>query len=255
MENTNIILLSFLVAVLTISFIQYSDAASDDPNVINFCDRIAPFYKSDKSATIEKYENHPFLKLCSFHSGSQSSSASSNHSTKSTSSSSDYTNNVATNYWAEKSKSKTTSNDYTNNVATNYWAEKSKSKTTSSHYTDDYTFTPRNYSLESPPLLVVDTPPPYVDNSSFDKSMHNFDTPNQIEVKKFIPVQIPDKIQTFKPRNNDYQPFNNDYKPNAPGNNWKNQYHSQHPVNNPANSNWNQPTFTWSPIPLPFWND
>ena len=244
MKNTNIILLSFLVAVMTISFIQYSDAASSsDPNVKNFCDRISPFYKVDKSGTIEKYGDHPFLKLCSFHSGSQSSSASSNHSTKSTSSSSDYTDNVATNYWAEKSKSKTTSNDYTNNVATNYWAEKSKSKTTSSDYTNDYindyTFTPRNYF--------------YVDK--FDKSMHNFDTPNQIEVKKFIPVQIPDKIQTFKPRNNDYQPFNNDYKPNAPGNNWKNQYHSQHPVNNPANSNWNQPTFTWSPIPLPFWND
>jgi len=239
---------------MTISFIQYSDAASSsDPNVKNFCDRISPFYKVDKSGTIEKYGDHPFLKLCSFHSGSQSSSASSNHSTKSTSSSSDYTDNVATNYWAEKSKSKTTSNDYTNNVATNYWAEKSKSKTTSSHYTDDYTFTPRSYFLESPPPLVAVTPPPYVDK--FDKSMHNFDTPNQIEVKKFIPVQIPDKIQTFKPRNNDYQPFNNDYKPNAPGNNWKNQYPSQHPVNNPANSNWNQPTFTWSPIPLPFWND
>ena len=232
MKNTNIILLSFLVAVMTISFIQYSDAASSsDPNVKYFCDRISPFYKVDKSGTIEKYENHPFLKLCSFHSGSQSSSASSNHSTKSTSSSSDYTNNVATNYWAEKSKSKTTSNDYTN----------------------DYTFTPRNYFLESPPPLVAVTPPPYVDK--FDKSMYNFDTPNQIEVKKFIPVQIPDKIQTFKPLNNDYQPFNNDYKPNAPGNNWKNQYPSQHPVNNPANSNWNQPTFTWSPIPLPFWND
>ena len=254
MKNTNIILLSFLVAVMTISLIQYSDAASSsDPNVKNFCDRISPFYKVDKSGTIEKYGDHPFLKLCSFHSGSQSSSASSNHSTKSTSSSSDYTDNVATNYWAEKSKSKTTSNDYTNNVATNYWADKDI-KNKFKHY-NDYTFTPRNYSLESPPPLVAVTPPPYVDNSSFDKSLHNFDTPNQIEVKKFIPVQIPDKIQTFKPRNNDYQPFNNDYKPNAPGNNWKNQYHSQHPVNNPANSNWNQPTFTWSPIPLPFWND
>ena len=70
MKNTNIILLSFLVAVMTISLIQYSDAASSsDPNVKNFCDRISPFYKADKSATIEKYENHPFLKLCSFHSG------------------------------------------------------------------------------------------------------------------------------------------------------------------------------------------
>ena len=138
MKNTNIILLSFLVAVMTISFIQYSDAASSsDPNVKNFCDRISPFYKVDKSGTIEKYGDHPFLKLCSFHSGSQSSSASSNHSTKSTSSSSDYTDNVATNYWAEKSKSKTTSNDYTNNVATNYWAEKSKSKTTSNDYTNN----------------------------------------------------------------------------------------------------------------------
>ena len=232
MKNTNIILLSFLVAVMTISLIQYSDAASaNDRNVTNFCNKIAPYYKVDKSGTIEKYGDHSFLKLCSFHSGSQSSSASSNHSTKSTSSSS----------------------DYTDNVATNYWAEKSKSKTTSSHYTNDLTFTPRSYFLESPPPLVAVTPPPYVDK--FDKSMHNFDTPNQIEVKKFIPVQIPDKIQTFKPRNNDYQPFNNDYKPNAPGNNWKNQYPSQHPVNNPANSNWNQPTFTWSPIPLPFWND
>jgi hypothetical protein len=240
-KNTNIILLSFLVAVMTISLIQYSDAASaNDRNVTNFCNKIAPYYKVDKSGTIEKYENNPFLKLCSFHSGSQTSSASSNHYTKSTSSSNDYTNNVATNYWAEKSKSKTTSNDYTNNVATNYWAEKSKSKTTS----NDFTYFPAP-TVELAPL------PPF----KFDRSMHSFDTPNQIEVKKFIPVQIPDKIQTFEPRNNDYQPFNNDYKPNAPGNNWKNQYHPQHPVNNPANSNWNQPTFTWSPIPLPFWND
>ena len=252
MKNTNIILLSFLVAVMTISFIQYSDAASSsDPNVKNFCDRISPFYKADKSGTIEKYGDHSFLKLCSFHSGSQSSSASSNHSTKSTSSSSDYTNNVATNYWAEKSKSKTTSNDYTNNVATNYWAEKSKSKTTSNDYTNTSLRDYMNNYQRTPDMDVIQ--PSYVDK--FDKSMHNFDTPNQIEVKKFIPVQIPDKIQTFKPRNNDYQPFNNDYKPNAPGNNWKNQYPSQHPVNNPANSNWNQPTFTWSPIPLPFWND
>ena len=230
MKNTNIILLSFLVAVMTISFIQYSDAASSsDPNVKNFCDRISPFYKIDKSGTIEKYENHPFLKLCSFHSGSQTSSVSSNHSTKSTSSSNDYTDNVATNYWAEKSKSKTTSNDYTNTSLRDYM---------------------NNYQ-RTPDMDVIQ--PSYVDK--FDKSMYSFDTPNQIEVKKFIPVQIPDKIQTFEPRNNDYQPFNNDYKPNAPGNNWKNQYHPQHPVNNPANSNWNQPTFTWSPIPLPFWND
>ena len=115
------------------------------------------------------------------------------------------------------------------------------------------------YFCESqPPPLEYVTPTGLLDKMEKErknKSMHNLDTPNQIEVKKFIPVQIPDKIQTFKPRNNDYQPFNNDYKPNAPGNNWKNQYHPQHPVNNPANSNWNQPTFTWSPIPLPFWND
>jgi len=242
-KNTNIILLSFLVAVMTISFIQYSDAASSsDRNVKNFCDRISPFYKIDKSGTIEKYENHPFLKLCSFHSGSQTSSVSSNHSTKSTSSSNDYTDNVATNYWAEKSKSKTTSNDYTNNVATNYWAEKSKSKTTSNDYSKTSTVT-----------SIPDNPNYWKDK--FAKSIHNFDTPNQIELKKVDTITTPSEIQTFKPRYNDYQPFNNDYKPNAPGNNWKNQYHSQHPVNNPANSNWNQPTFTWSPIPLPFWND
>ena len=181
MKNTNIILLSFLVAVLTFSFIQYSDAASaSDNNVKGFCDRISPFYKVDKSGTLEKYENHPFLKLCSFHSGSQASHTSSSYSTKSSSNSNDYTKNVATNYWAEKSKSKITSNDYTKNVATNYWAEKFAKST---HNFD----VPKSFELKKfEPIKTHDYTQTFkpinnyksFDNSFYDNQMNNRYSPN-----------------------------------------------------------------------------
>ena len=223
MKNTNIVLLSFLVAVLTFSFIQYSDAASaSDNNVKGFCDRISPFYKVDKSGTLEKYGDHPFLKLCSFHSGSQASSESSNHSTKSSSSSNDYVKNSPTHCWGAQCEAKVkTSNDYV--------------KTTSVPSIPDKTFDSNYWK------------------NKFAKSIHNFDIPNEIPLKKITPIKTPDQIyQMFKPRHNDYQAFSNDYKPHTFGNNWKDQYSPQHPVNNPANSIRNQPTFTWSPIPLPF---
>ena len=189
MQNTNIILLSFLVAVLTFSFIQYSDAASaDDRNVKNFCDRVAPFYDANKSGTLEKYENHPFLKLCSFHSGSQSSSASSSYSTKSSSSSNDYN----TNYWAEKSKSKTTSNDYTK-ATTNYWAEKFVKST-------------HNFNIPNPIEL---------------KKINPIKTPDYIQTFK--------PINDYKPINNHFydNQMNNRYSPSHPTNNHFNSNHHQ----------------------------
>ena len=234
---------------MTISFIQYSDAASSsDPNVKNFCDRISPFYKADKSGTLEKYGDHPFLKLCSFHSGSQASSVFSNHSTKSSSISNDYVKNSPTHCWGAQCEAKVkTSNNYVKNSPTHCWGAQCEAKVKTSN---DYV---KTTSVPSIPDKTFDSN--YWKNK-FAKSIHNFDIPNEIPLKKITPIKTPDQIhQMFKPRHNDYQAFSNDYKPHTFGNNWKDQYSPQHPVNNPANSNWNQPTFTWSPTSLPFWND
>ena len=194
MKNTNIVLLSFLVAVLTISFIQYSDAASaDDPNVLQFCDRTVAFYNADNDAFIKKYANHHLVPLCDYYDSSKYSKASSNDNAEAKVTkypkSSSY-ERIGTNYWAEAIRSSASSNDntkvVTNDHPTNYWADKFTSKS-----------------------------------------------------------------QVLIPAPSDYKAIN-DYKPNTPSNNWKDQYPSQHPVNNPANSIRNHPTFDWGMFTNPF---
>jgi hypothetical protein len=70
MQNTNLILFSFLVAVLTFSFIQYSDAASaEEKRGEIFCKKNSSLYYADKHTFMEKFGNHPYLKYCDYYSG------------------------------------------------------------------------------------------------------------------------------------------------------------------------------------------
>ena len=66
MNNVNIILFSFLVAVLTFSFIQYSDAASGNAQAKVFCKKVSNLYYADRNTFMEKHGNHPYTEHCDY---------------------------------------------------------------------------------------------------------------------------------------------------------------------------------------------
>ena len=291
MENTNIILLSFLVAVLTISFIQYSDAASDDPNVINFCDRIAPFYKSDKSATIEKYENHPFLKLCSFHSGEYKAAADEAETAADRAYKAAVADRAAADkkaeflekwndikYWEQRRQDIANAADRT--AADEVGEDKSLRHTTlaadifGSPFSNSRTHGSWGDDCGEDNHFGCNVSEKFVDSFKSEGSTvtkRTGSTPDSgasMSIEEISAVMTRNNltgadrgnealtkntvINDDKHRNHNYIPLNNDYKPNTPSNNWKDQYPSQHPVNNPANSIRNHPTFDWGMFTNPF---
>jgi hypothetical protein len=262
-KNTNIVLLSFLAAVLTISFIQYSDAASaDDRNVRQFCDRTAPFYYADKDAYMKKYENHSFVKFCDFYDSSKYPKSSSNDNAEAKvtkypkSSSNDNaeakvtkypkssSNEIVTNYWADKFgvESSVNLSLLKNEIEGNrdgggYEWEKSVKFTEN----DIVKYVPIKSNLWSP------------NHDQWEKSVKFTEN----DIVKYVPKSIitnPTESEKINLRN-DYKPFNNDYKPNNRNlydNQLDNRYSPHHPVNNPYNSIRHQPTYDWGMFTNPF---